>query len=182
VGGGALQGVCDRRSRHAWILDAASVDAGLRERGAVIHIGFTGTRYGMTALQHAEMRRQIVGIYRDAGQTFHHGDCVGADEQFHRIVRQEIGGWIVGHLPIDQEHRAFCDFDETRAPLKHMQRNAAIVKSSAIVFAAPYEMTEQDRGGTWRTVQMARKAKRELVIVFPDGSVSEPARLHRDSP
>jgi hypothetical protein len=34
-------------------------------------------------------------------------------------------------------------------------------------------MEEQDRGGTWRTIQMARKAGRELVVVWPDGSIKE---------
>lgn len=139
----------------------------------MIHVGFTGTRFGMTEPQHARMRDLVVNLYRDAGLTFHHGDCVGADAQWHKIVRQEVGGWIVGHLPQDQTHRAFCDFDEVRQPLPHMRRNRAIVNESAIVFAAPYDMTEQERGGTWATIRMARKAKRELVIAYPDGSVRE---------
>lgn len=143
----------------------------------MIHVGFTGTRHGMRSLQHAELRRQLLNLYRDAGLTFHHGDCVGADAEFHAIIRRDLGGWIVGHLPVDTTHRAYCDFDETREPLKHIKRNAEIVKASSIVFATPYEMEQQEHGGTWRTIGMARKAKRELVIIFPDGSVKEEVHL-----
>jgi len=40
----------------------------------------------------------------------------------------------------------------------------------SLMLAAPRDMTEQEHGGTWKTIGMARKAKKPLVIVFPDGS------------
>lgn len=123
----------------------------------MIHVGFTGTRFGMSVLQLATLRNEIGKIYSDAGLTFHHGDCIGADAEFHKLVRAMKGGWIVGHIPVDETHRSHCDFDEVRTPLPHMKRNRAIVDASDVMFAAPLQMQEQTFGGTWRTIQMARK-------------------------
>jgi hypothetical protein len=52
-----------------------------------------------------------------------------------------------------------------------MKRNKAIVAEAHRVMAVPKDMTAQPYGGTWKTIEMARKAKKPLVIVFPDGSV-----------
>jgi hypothetical protein len=81
--------------------------------------------------------------------------------------------WRIGHLPIDQEHRAFCEFDETRPPLKHMQRNKAIVAESDVVIACPLDMVEKTIGGTWKTIGFTRKAGRPLAIVWRDGTVTK---------
>ncbi len=54
-----------------------------------------------------------------------------------------------------------------------MRRNADIVRESNIMIAAPFEETEQERGGTWRTIGMARKAKKPLAIVWRDGRVEK---------
>lgn len=139
------------------------------------HIGFTGTRHGMTDDQRITVMvvlRDLAGDSQPLDVTAHHGDCVGADSDFHDVCKWG-GYWMVGHLPIDSEHRAFCTFDETRLPLKHMQRNAQIVKAADVMLACPYEMTEQERGGTWRTIGMTRKAGKPLAIIWPDGSVTK---------
>ncbi len=135
------------------------------------NVGFTGTRHGMTLLQHGAMRQQVLDLGVN-GIVAHHGDCIGADAQFHRIVRQEIGGWIVGHLPADATHAAGCEFDEKRDPLTHMKRNREIVRAADVMLAAPFDMEEQERGGTWATIRMARKAKKPLRIVWPNGAVT----------
>jgi len=98
-----------------------------------------------------------------------HGLCIGADLQFHGIVRT-LGWYVIGHPPIDVVHMAQCECDELLAPEKHMRRNKAIVMASDWMYGAPYEMQEQERGGTWATIRMARKAKKPLTIVYPDGS------------
>lgn len=136
------------------------------------HIGFTGTRYGMTDVQRMRVVLEVERFADDSlGVVGHHGDCVGADAQFHEIVRVLPGGYLVGHLPVNESDRAFCTFDEVRQALPYMKRNAQIVAAANVMIAAPFEMTEQDRGGTWRTIGMARRAKKSLVIVLPDGSV-----------
>ena len=133
----------------------------------MIHVGFTGTRFGATDVQHAEMRRWLESLADDV--TAHHGDCVGADAQFHALARARK--WrVVIHPPVDDAERAFCAGDELLAPLTHMKRNKAIVTAATLMLATPKDMTEQEYGGTWKTIRMARKAKKPLVIVFPDGT------------
>lgn len=147
-----------------------------------MNIGFTGTRHGMTPQQHvavyATMRELLhsvrlrEAINLESIRVFaHHGDCVGADAQFHGCARR-LSLHIVGHLPVDETHRAFCSFDETREPLTHMRRNKQIVTAADIMIAAPFEAEEQQRGGTWKTIGMTRKAKKPLALVLPDGTVN----------
>jgi len=133
------------------------------------HIGFTGTRNGMTDAQRASVR-SLVRLFAAQGiATAHHGDCVGADEEFHEIV-DEAGLDITGHPPIDQSMRAFCSFDTEREPAEYLVRNRRIVDECEVVIAAPFEMVEQQRGGTWSTIRYARRV-RKARVVLPDGSV-----------
>lgn len=102
----------------------------------------------------------------------HHGDCIGADAQFHDMVRIRGGSRIVIHPPIDEEHRAFCvGANLCLEPLKHMQRNKQIVACSCMLIATPFDMVEQDRGGTWKTIGFARKARIQILIVWPNGTI-----------
>lgn len=53
-----------------------------------------------------------------------------------------------------------------------MRRNKNIVMASTVMIAAPFELTQQEHGGTWRTIDMTRTAKRPLAIVSPDGATA----------
>lgn len=152
----------------------------------MIHVGFTGTRHGMTFQQIHNVRVLLVCLKQwrtdrteSATLTCHHGDCVGADAKFHEIARAMGGTRLVGHLPVDESHRAFCMFDEAREPLTHMKRNREIVRASQFMIATPFEAVEQERGGTWATIRMARKAKVPIAVVTPAGPLldSWPAEL-----
>lgn len=135
------------------------------------HIGFTGTRHGMTPEQYCKVI-EILGERTEYEYVAHHGDCIGADADFHRIA-YATSVRIVGHIPEDNTHRAFCEFHEVRSPLPHMKRNKAIVAESDVMIATPLEMTEQERGGTWKTIGFTRKAGKPLAIVWRDGTVSK---------
>ncbi len=138
----------------------------------MIAIGFTGTRHGLTPAQRSEVAF-LVDLCAGFGPLeAHHGDCVGADAEFHSIARR-CGVRIVVHPgPADDVARqAGCVGAERREPLPRMQRNRNIVLASTVMIAAPYEETQQPRGGTWRTVEMARKAGRPLALVLPSGVV-----------
>ena len=92
------------------------------------HLGFTGTRNGMTSAQ-----RQVVERMLENGGVFtaHHGDCVGADADFHELVRADAdGNVIVVHPPLNDSDRAWCIGDEKREPLSYMKRNAQIVAAA----------------------------------------------------
>lgn len=147
------------------------------------HIGFTGTRHGMTARQLHYVSWAIEDSLDDADLVSppafwaHHGDCVGADREFHDLVRERfacVGALVHVHPGPDGEHRANCDGDIVSPVLPHMRRNRVIVELCPVMIAAPYEDVEQDRGGTWATIRMARRAKRKLYVVARDGRLLTP--------
>lgn len=132
------------------------------------HIGFTGSRDGVTEHQ----RRWMFHFLSKAEDStiVHHGDCVGADEEFHNCAR-ERGLRIMLHPPNNNAARAFCKGDYEMPPLPYIQRNHAIVEASIHMLAIP-SSHEVLRSGTWATVRYARKLKRPLFIVYPDGEIS----------
>lgn len=140
-----------------------------------VSIGFTGTRYGMTTEQRRRVLHMLLEYTFGCEFTAHHGDCIGADAEFHAIARARPGSRIVIHPgPVDDLARqAGCVGDERREPLPHMRRNRNIVRACTVLIAAPAEETQQPRGGTWRTVEMARQAGRPLALVLPSSAVSK---------
>jgi hypothetical protein len=60
-------------------------------------------------------------------------------------------------------------------PKPYLERNRDIVDSTELLIACPKDMTESS-GGTWATVRYARKQKKPIVVVWPDGSVTEENR------
>ena len=138
----------------------------------MISIGFTGTRHGMTDAQRRKVDlliAEIIGGDVDLHVVAHHGDCQGADAKFHEIA-ESYGCMTVGHIPTDDKYRAFCAVRKSMPPLPYMKRNSAIVAESGFILATPFEMAEQERGGTWATIRMARRAGKPLAIVLPDGT------------
>lgn len=137
-------------------------------------IGFTGTRHGMTPLQRAGVAAILQQVAGADAFIAHHGDCVGADAEFHDLCRQMPQSFIVVHPgPLDDlPNQAGRVGDERRLPMPHMRRNKYIVMASTVMIAAPFELTQQEHGGTWRTIEMARTAKRPLVIVSPEGATA----------
>ncbi|MDY3555278.1 hypothetical protein R5W24_004419 [Gemmata sp. JC717] len=141
------------------------------------HHGITGTREGVSAEQLDRFRahlREWVMYALDGPPTFHHGGCVGADRQAHRVIREVYGATarIVIHPASDQPER-LCDWtdaDELREPAPSLDRNRAIVGSvtgSAVLLALPKEATEQRRSGTWSTVRRARESRKGVVLFGP---------------
>lgn len=143
-----------------------------------IHIGFTGTRRGMTPAQVTSVERCIYTAAGPHGLAIvaHHGDCIGADEQFHGLCRRNTRSVRIVIHPSTHSLRAFCAGDETLEPLPPLDRNAAIVAASQMMIAAPLQDDPQPRGGTWATIHMARQALRagrlrELHVVGRSGEL-----------
>jgi len=133
-------------------------------------VGFTGTRNGMTYEQ-----REAVGKLLDdfLPEQVRHGDCLGADEQFHELAR-ERGIPVFVHPPNDNKLRAYCMAAVAVAnPAAYHVRNKDIVTASAALIATPFEDTEEDKGGTWMTVKFARAKGMHIYIVWPNGEVTE---------
>lgn len=129
--------------------------------------GFTGTGQGMTALQAAQAE-----ILLSTRVILHHGECVGADYEAGVIARR-LGLHIVGHPPVKQHDRADCDVDERREQFPYLVRNTHIVDETAELIAAPLHAYEEVRSGVWHTVRYARNLGRPILIISPDGSVTE---------
>ncbi len=141
-------------------------------------IGFTGTSDGMTEAQQRvvfNFLRWWVTLSDQAGSQLIlvHGDCIGSDAQadaaavsfgIPRILRPcNIRGM-----------RAFCDrlnggqVFKVHRPVDPMKRNTQIVKDVGTLIATP-KGEEVMRSGTWSTVRRARKYKRQILIVMPNG-------------
>lgn len=131
-------------------------------------LGFTGTQIGMTDLQLDAVR----DILREKSGEFHHGDCIGADAQAHEAA-ESAGFAIHIHPPVNPSKRAFkvAHISRMKPKLPYLDRNKNIVLATESLLAAPGEMEEQLRSGTWSTIRFAKKHMRPILIVYPDGSL-----------
>jgi hypothetical protein len=98
----------------------------------------------------------------------HHGDCVGADEDFHMIARS-CGAIVEAHPgPVHRrDMRAFCDPDQVHEPAGFLARNRRIVSLATVMIATPFERTHPGHGGTWYTVDQTLAQKKPLALVLP---------------
>ena len=130
-------------------------------------LGFTGSRNGMTCLQ----KESVTYLVRAIGmKEAHHGDCVGADEDFHNLVNKE-GYTTVVHPPKNPKFRAFCDGNLIFPEKEYMDRNRDIVDLCEVIIATPNTFVEKSKGGTWSTVRYAVKMNKKLFIVLPNGKI-----------
>jgi hypothetical protein len=158
----------------------------LSKERTVMIIGFTGTRHGMHDLQIRALRYILIGIQliTDISEV-HHGDCMGADEMFHNIIIKYFNNDLRSkhpminikiHPPVNESNRARCQpglFGETLPAKEYLERNKDIVEACDMLIATPKEMKEIIRSGTWSTIRYARKMKKSIIIVYPDGSVEK---------
>lgn len=135
-------------------------------------IGFTGTQLGCSEEQFFSFRCFIEDL---KPTEFHHGDCIGADSQAHRVVREISSPLfrinIIIHPPLNPDKRALCESDERRTPKDYLVRNRDIVNETDLLIACPKEANEIIRSGTWSTIRYAKKMGRVCRIICPDGSV-----------
>lgn len=157
-------------------------------------VGFTGTRRGMTADQSATLRERLGRKYTSwtMFSEFHHGDCVGADEQAHDMMRVLLArNWplrvdIIVHPPEDPRWRAGCGGEEGEPvkilePKEYLERDREIVDCTDLLIACPSQFYQggdiakvggYGRSGTWYTVRYALKLRRPVLVIWADGSVS----------
>jgi hypothetical protein len=139
-----------------------------------IAIGFTGTRNGMTEAQKTAVHLLLIELFANPIEIVaHHGDCVGADADFHAICREVGVGKIVAHPPDLTVMRAFTNADEVRLPRPYLVRNGNIVFESREMIATPSGFAEERRSGTWSTIRKARLKGKSVAIVYPDGRIEK---------
>ncbi len=136
----------------------------------MIKVGFTGTRHGMSEQQKKEFAKLVNA--KDFSE-FHHGVCIGSDEQAHNIILQLNKAKdvkIVGHPPKFKGSIAQCDCDVNMKPFDYLERNHHIVDATDILVATP-DTKEKIRSGTWSTVRYARGKKKKIYIIKQNGRV-----------
>lgn len=136
-------------------------------------IGFTGTREGLDPLQEVSLRSILLGfrIGCSGKIEFHHGCCIGADADASYIAHN-YDYYVIGHPPLDESKVAFLSIycSDQRAAKGYLERNHDIVDECDHLIACPKEHQEQLRSGTWATIRYAKKKKKPMTIVYPDGN------------
>lgn len=143
-----------------------------------MQIGFTGTQMGMTTFQ-KEMVETILtirGTYFASVHQVHHGNCIGADEEFHEIVRKiDPTMPIIVHPPIKQEKESSIAWNSNDTDTNviilvrkdYLKRNHNIVNASELMIVCPSEEEEQLRSGTWATYRYANKKHKHVFLILP---------------
>ena len=131
----------------------------------MLKVGFTGTRHGMTARQRKAL---MFWIDQYHATEFHHGDCIGADAEAHDLFAG-AGVELFIHPPVKNGHRAFKKGAHYLKAKTHFARNRDIVDQADVVLAFPFEKENPGRGGTWYTIEYAKKKGKPLWIFFPNG-------------
>lgn len=136
------------------------------------HVGFSGTREGMNDFQKGHVSAFLKKWFDESQAAveiwFHHGDCIGADEQSHRIAK-ELNYYVHLHPPLDEKYGAHLasECDKVDPPYSYHGRNHRIVIASNVLIMTP-KSAEILRSGTWATIRYARAMNKPHVIVFKD--------------
>lgn len=136
-------------------------------------LGFTGTSRGMSDRQKLTVR----ALFQEHLTELHHGWCIGADAEAHALAK-EVCANIVGHPPSDTTRMADLpvrDFARIYPSYRYLTRNRHIVRdgidgliATPKTFIQPASLIGE---GTWTTIGYARQARRDIWIVYPDGTV-----------
>ncbi len=129
-------------------------------------LGMTGNRFG---LSNESKKVFLEFLNNNEIQEVHHGDCLGADKDFHDICNNKNIKIII-HPPNDDKMRAFCKSDNILQTKKFLDRNHDIVNNTDMLIAFPSTKEEILRSGTWATIRYAKKKNKNIFIIFPDGT------------
>lgn len=137
----------------------------------IFRIGFSGTQRGMTKDQRTSLTRLLTDIKKEYDGTiieFHHGACIGADEQA-AMIAGNLGMRTVahpGHIPDKR-----CSFVSHRVhdPMDNLTRNRMIAEIAQTLITTPATEKQVRRSGTWATIRYANGIGRFVTIIAPDG-------------
>jgi hypothetical protein len=141
-----------------------------------MHIAFTGTQDGLQVSQRDALWRLLEGVKSIMGNAVvgHHGDCIGGDAQFDQVCAS-LGVRREAHPGCDRSgaspKRAYCQAEVVHELMWYIDRNHVIVGLALTLIACPGGYTEELRSGTWATIRHARKLRRTVVLVYPDGRI-----------
>lgn len=139
-------------------------------------LGFTGTRDGMSGAQLRAVTKLVNELKPD---LVVHGDCRGADTDFHRICINARGGFTVSDRPprikiwpSNSYTRAYNDGADVVMPAKPpLERDMDIARECDKLIATPKEFEEVWRSGTWTTRRYAIRLGKIVYTILPDGKL-----------
>jgi hypothetical protein len=136
-------------------------------------LGFSGTRAGLTRLQLRALENFIADHMPELGR---HGDCLGADEDFHDMMVGVFDLPVIIHPPMSDKWRAWCEgAQEVLPPKEYLARNDDILHKSDFIVACPRTYEEQRRGsGTWSMIRHALAEDAEVHVIYPKGETVRP--------
>lgn len=133
-----------------------------------MRVSFTGTRAGWTSHQEELLSEWLRST---KPSLVAHGCCVGADIQFHQLVRKLFGRKVyVAVYPSTNKTRAPIpeDADFVAEPRPPLARNKTIISVGCDhLVATPKEMHEVLRSGTWHAIRRARRIGVSTTIFWP---------------
>jgi hypothetical protein len=133
----------------------------------MIKVGFTGTHRGMTYGQRKAVRRLLLLL---RGAEFHHGDCIGSDDEAHDIA-VSVGLLPFIHPPRNSSKRAWKSSPNIAETREYLVRNHDIVNQTDMLIATPDGYKEKLRSGTWATIRYARSIHKLIYLVWLNGDV-----------
>ena len=131
-------------------------------------VSFTGTRQGMSAWQKQQLE-QFFADHRGEISVFVHGACMGADVEAHYLARRILGKSIfIAVFPSTAKTRVHVQgTGHVADPKPPLERNKDIVDCGCgLLLAAPLQMSEVLRSGTWSTIRYARKRHVPVQILW----------------
>lgn len=131
-------------------------------------VSFTGTRQGMSAWQKQQLAK-FLEEHRSQVALFTHGACSGADAEAHDLVRDVCGSsTFIAVFPSTAKTRVHVQGADYMAdPKPPLERDKDIVDCGCdLLLAAPLQMSEVLRSGTWSTIRYARKRHVPVQILW----------------
>ena len=142
-------------------------------------LGITATRNGMSDEQVISLTKVFL---RHRWAEFHHGDCVGGDDEaanlFYELCCKNFTGderaKIVAHPPIIEDYRAHNQWADVTQPARpYLSRNRNIVHSVGHLIVVPKHSAWRASGGTWYTHDYAMKHRVSMTVILPNGTLLE---------
>lgn len=135
-------------------------------------LGFTGSRNEPTMIQIIWLA-ETFKLWKPS--KLHHGACVGADAEAHKMaVANKVQ--VIVHPPENQKLMMLPDAllslhggVSIRSPKPYLDRNRDIVDASDMLIALPGG-PQRPKSGTWYTINYALRQKIPVHICYPDGS------------
>lgn len=158
----------------------------------MLKVGFSGTQQGMTPNQKTQFLVLMSKIRNtDNDVEFHHGCCIGSDEDAVMLLRNHYFEWpeIVCHpagfaikaselgLVIPPTKFSSIAYSNSNRTLDgftddFLTRNRKLAKQCDFCITTPAQPNEVIRSGTWTTKRYFVNLNKVIVVIYPDGTVS----------